>query len=116
MNTSQKLVRYSVNFFCWLVKAAGLALLGLILAIFIGEGPPNPLKLSPRELLLFLSLLVSLGGIIFAMWNQLIGGVAVVAGMVLFVGESVQWVFLAFILIGVLNIVCWFARKLIGGK
>ena len=112
MNSTGKLTNYVITLFSWLVKAAGLALLLLVVVIAIGEGPPNPFKLTGRELFLFVCLLVTLAGTILALWHQMIGGIAVLAGMIPFIGESSQWVFRAFALIGVLNILCWWLKKL----
>jgi len=59
-------------------------------------------------------LLVTLAGTILALWHQMIGGIAMLAGMVPFIGKSRQWVFWAFALIGVLNILCWWLKRLQG--
>ena len=59
MERIEKLRKCGMTIFYWLVKGAGLVLLGLVLVIAIGEGPPNPFKLSLRELALMVSLLVS---------------------------------------------------------
>ena len=112
MNRIEKLRRYGINIFCWLVKGAGLALLGLVLAIVVGEGPPNPFELTRRELLLFVSLLVTLAGIVLALWQQLMGGLAMLIGMIPFIGESGQWIFWAFAITGILNVLCWWPKKL----
>lgn len=116
MGGVEKSGKYGIVAFSWLVKAAGVALLLLVLVIAIGEGPPNPFKLKARELFLMISLLVTLTGIILALWWQLLGGVAMIAGMVAFIGESRQWIFWAFALIGVLNVVCWWLKKLQAGR
>ena len=97
--------------FCWFVKGIGLALLLLVLAIAIGEGPPNPFKLSPRELFLMICLLITLAGIVLALWRQGTGGVMMLAGMIPFAGETHQWLFYAFGLIGILNIFCWWLKR-----
>ena len=97
--------------FCWFVKGIGLALLLLVLAIAIGEGPPNPFKLSQRELFLMICLLITLAGIVLALWRQGIGGAMMLAGMIPFAGETHQWLLYAFGLIGILNIICWRLRK-----
>ena len=113
----QKSGRYGLNIFCWLVKGVGLAVLGLLLAIFIGEGPPNPFKLSARELFIMVMLLITLAGLALAVWRQLIGGIVILAGVAsytIFSGIEHNWVFYAFWLIGPLNIICWKLRKLQG--
>lgn len=108
----RKLTGYSITFFSWVVKGVGLALLLLVVVIAVGEGPPNPFELSPRELVLFISLLITLIGIVLALLRQLIGGIAILVGMISFAGESQQWIFYAFILIGILNVLCWWLKKL----
>lgn len=112
MNDVERLGKVAVSIFCWLVKGIGIALLLLVLTIAVGEGPPNPFKLAPRELVLMISFLITLAGTGLALWNQLIGGIAILAGMVVFIGESTQWVFGAFAIIGALNILCWFMKRL----
>lgn len=111
----QKLERYGLNIFCWLVKGLGLAVLLLILAIFIGEGPPNPLKLTAGELFIMVILLTTLTGLTLAVWRQLTGGIFILTGVVSFTiigGIQHNWVFYAFWMIGLLNILCWWLRKL----
>ena len=116
MNSAGELTSYAIMIFRWLVKAAGLALLLLVVVIAIGEGPPNPFELTGRELFLFVCLLVTLAGTVLVLWHQMIGGIAMLAGMIPFIGESRQWVFWAFALIGVLNIFCWWLKRLQGKK
>jgi hypothetical protein len=111
MADNRKLKDYFVTGLSWIAKGMGLALLLMIVVIFIGEGPPNPLKLTPRELFLFASLLITLAGIVIAFWKQLVGGIAILVGMIPFLGESLQWVLYAFLLTGALNIVCWWLKK-----
>lgn len=104
-----------LNIFCWLVKAAGIAVLLLLLAIFIGEGPPNPFKLTARELFIMVMLLTILAGLALALWRQLIGGIVILTGIVSFTivgGIGHNWVFYAFWLTGLLNILCWWLKKL----
>ena len=90
MNSAGKLTSYVITIFSWLVKAAGLALLLLVVVIAIGEGSPNPFELTGRELLLMICLLVTLAGTALALWRQMIGGIAMLAGMIPFIGESRQ--------------------------
>lgn len=89
-----------------------MALLGLVLVIFIGEGPPNLFELSHRELFLMISFLVTLIGTVLALWQQFVGGIAIVAGMIPFIGESRQWVFQAFLLVSIGNVLCWWLRRI----
>ncbi len=112
MNNTQKLKTYGTRIFCWLVKGAGLAVLGLVLVIFIGEGPPNPFELTARELFLFVSLLATLVGLGLALWNQLVSGIVILVGIIPFAGERLLWLFWAFAAVGVCNILCWWLKKL----
>ena len=111
MERIEKLRKCGMIIFCRLVKGAGLVLLGLVLVIAIGEGPPNPFKLSLRELALMVSLLVILGGTVCAMWRQGVGGVVMTGGWIVFSIVNGRlpkgWFFNMFLLVGILNIVCW---------
>ena len=82
----------------------GSLLAALVLLIFVGEtlsgeGLGNPFKLKARELFLMTSFLITLAGIVLALWWQGIGGLAMIAGMVAFIGKSHQWLFYAVVLI-----------------
>ena len=115
MNSIRKFRKYAIKTFCWLVKSVGVAVLLLLLAIFIGEGPPNPFKLTARELFFMAVLLITLIGLALAVWRQLIGAIVVLAGIAAFTiigGIGQNWVFYAFWLIGLLNILCWWLEKL----
>ena len=104
----------AVTALCWLVKGAGVAMLLLILAIFIGEGPPNPAKLSARQLLMSGSLLAVCVGFGLAVWRQLTGGMVILAGAIgITASEGLQmnWVFCTFWGIGLLNVLCWWLTK-----
>ena len=74
MNSTRKFRKYAITFFRWLVKGAGIAILGLVLVVFVGEGPPNPFKFTARELLFGVGFLVVWVGLALAVWRQLIGG------------------------------------------
>ena len=117
MSGIAKLTKYVINIFCWLVKGVGLAVLLLLLAIFIGEGPPNPFKLTARQLLLMVGFLVTWVGMALALWRQLIGGIVIlgsIAGFTFVFGVHQSWLFYTFWLIGLLNILCWWLKKLQG--
>ena len=91
----------------------------LVLTIFIGEGPPNPFKLTSRELLLMVGLLTTLVGLALALWRQLVGGIVIlvgIAGFTIIAGVQETWLFYAFWLLGLLNILCWWLRRLQGNK
>ena len=102
--------KYGISIFCWLVKIAGIGMLLLILAIAIGEGPPNPFRLAPKELFLMVWFLAIMIGMGLAVWRQLVGGIVTlvgIGGFTIFAGAQGGWVFHAFWLIGLLNILCW---------
>lgn len=114
MNNVRKLTKYGINIFCWLVKGACIAILLLLLAIFIGEGPPNPFKFTARELLLMVGFLATWVGLALALWRQLIGGIVIlvsIAGFTIVAGVQENWVFYAFWLLGLLNMLCWWLKR-----
>lgn len=111
MSGKRKFKAYFAGGLSWAVKAAGLALLALVLVIAIGEGPPNPFKLSSRELFLMISLFVTLAGTVLALRRQLIGGILILAGQIPFMYHWGQWAFAAFVIVGILNIVCWWLKR-----
>lgn len=117
MSDFKRLIRIFLLVFSWLVRVVGIALFLLVAVIFVGEGPPNPFELSVWELIGFLGILVTLTGVVLALWRQLIGGILILAGMLPFIDDiewsSSAWVFCVFILLGILNIICWLLRKVL---
>ena len=114
MKNLAKFMKYGTNILCWLVKGIGAALLLLLLAIVVGEGPPNPFKLSAKELFIMAVLIITIIGFGLAIWRQLIGGIFILAGIATFTitgGLEHNWVFYAFWLLGILNIICWILKK-----
>ena len=103
------------TFIGWLVKIAGAGVLVLVLAFAVGEGMPNPLKLTGKELLLFGCFIISSAGLVLAFWRQGFGGVLILGGLIGF--NTIQgkftsgWVFLVIGLVGILNIVCAKVKK-----
>ena len=115
MNSSLKKCKYGIGIFRWLVKGAGIGIFGLLLAIFIGEGPPNPFELTTRELILMVFFLAIWIGLALALWRQLVAGVVILAGIVGFMivgGVQHNWIFYTFCAVGLLNIFCWFLDKI----
>ncbi|MCK4753219.1 MAG: hypothetical protein KAS75_07215 [Planctomycetes bacterium] len=116
MSNISKLQKRAISIFSWAVKGAGLAMLLLILVIAIGEGPPNPFKLSTKELFMMTSLLVTCFGLGFVLWRQLIGGVIILVGMIVFCVFNSRvpdlWVIHVLCLLGLLNVFYgWLKRK-----
>lgn len=119
MSYSLKILNSGISIFCWLVRGGCVAILLLVLAIFIGEGPPNPFKLTSRELLLMFWFLATLVGLALALWRQLLGGIIVlvsITGFTIVAGVQENWLFYALWLMGLLNIFCWWFRRLQGNK
>jgi hypothetical protein len=104
-----KLPKILLVIFGFMIKAFGLVMVALIAVIFIGEGPPNIFELSAREQILFVCLFITLAGTIATLKLSFIGGIMMVAGMLPFISFdkpfSEHWVFYAFLITGLLNIV-----------
>ncbi len=115
MDKNGKWSRIGLRVLTVVVKAGCLLLFLLIAVIFIGEGPPNPFELTGRELFLMVCLLAAVVGAAVAIFRQLIGGVAMVLGTLPFypgnMNLSKGWVFHTFVLLGLLNILCWWLAK-----
>jgi hypothetical protein len=75
----------------WTARLTGALLLGLVVALFIGEGllgggGPNLVKASWPERFMFVAMLISVAGLVVLWWRELLGGVFVIGGMVVFYG------------------------------
>jgi hypothetical protein len=68
----------------WSARLLGLAVLGLYLTIFVGEGGFNPGRLSPAESSQMLSFLGSCLGLLVAWSWEGFGGTLTLAGLALF--------------------------------
>jgi hypothetical protein len=96
-------------------RAMGIALLGLIAAIAIGEGTPNPLEFSLRENLPIIALLTMIIGQIVAWKWEGLGSLLILGGFVLFaiLSHGVplnNFVFGPWLMTGLLYLVCWWRR------
>ncbi|MDD5459039.1 MAG: hypothetical protein PHF37_06580 [Phycisphaerae bacterium] len=106
--------KLAINIFCWFVKIAGITIFLLITAIAVGEGQPNPFKLPVRELLMFVFVLTIWVGLALALWQQWLGGLVILVGIVSVTavhGIQHNWLFHAFWILGLLNIFCWRLKK-----
>ena len=110
---------YSIRFFSWVVKAVGMALLLLVVVIAVGEGLPNPLKLTTVELVQMINFVAALSGLVLALRWQGLGGLFTVAGIFLFsTVETIEhqklfaggW-FFVIASVGIANLVCWWLKK-----
>ncbi|MFO0960625.1 MAG: hypothetical protein U0800_24850 [Isosphaeraceae bacterium] len=54
--------------FTWAGRGLGLAMALLFLTFLVGEGPPNPARLTPREAALFVAMLAFVAGGL-ALWK-----------------------------------------------
>ena len=95
----------------WIARVVGIALLGLIVVIAIGEGVPNPLRMSFQENLLGIGILAMLIGQIVAWRWEGIGSLLILGGFALFVtvnhGVRLNVVFGPWLVTGLLYLVCW---------
>ncbi len=119
MDDMRRLTEYSIRFFSWVVKGAGMALLLLVVVIAVGEGLPNPLKLTAIELVQITNFLAVLSGLVLALRWQGLGGLFTVAGIFLFsIVETIEhqklfaggW-FFVIASVGIVNLVCWCLTK-----
>lgn len=83
------------NALCWSARLFGLVLIGVVLSFFIGEGlmggdMPNLSTMGLVEEVLMLALLTTLLGLILAWRWEAIGGLIIVAGVLLF--EGFDWI------------------------
>jgi len=103
----------------WTARLLGAGLLGLLLMFLIGEGPPNPARLSPAENAMMVSLLVALAGFVLLWFREFPGGLASLGGIGAFYAihfcSSFRfpggWVFPLFFLPGLLALVSWSLRR-----
>jgi hypothetical protein len=68
----------------WTARILGTLFVLLILVFAVGEGAPNPSRLTPRDKLMFLALGVMLMGLVLAWKWAGIGGLLALAGYLLF--------------------------------
>jgi len=99
----------------WAARLMGAFLVGLVLLLAIGEGPPNPLALTGREQALTVAFVASLAGMVLLWWRELAGGLLALGGVAGFYviyyvtsnGWPRGWVFPLFFLPGLLALVAW---------
>jgi hypothetical protein len=95
----------------WTARILGTLLFLLFLALFFGEGPPNPSKLSNAEKLQFLGMIALFFGLVLAWKWEGLGGLLSVAGFVLLValGRShlTMWAFWLPAATGAVHTICW---------
>ena len=104
----------------WTARVVGTAILALIVTIGIGEGLPNPLVLSIRELLLFAAMLMMVVGLIAAWKWERIGGLLIVGGLAFFAvvnhGIQINLVFGPMLGVGLIYLGCGWRGGRMGWK
>jgi hypothetical protein len=109
----------------WLARFAGLVGAGVVALIAVGEGFPNPLRMSPQELALLICLFVTWCGLLVGWRWELAGALMILGGMALFYaielldsGRFPRGWFLPFLAApGFLFLYCWLAtRRALGQK
>jgi hypothetical protein len=103
--------RRSIAVVRWTARTIGIVLLGLIAAFAIGEGVPNPLTLSIREIMLTVALLTMMFGQVVAWRWEGIGSLLILGGFALFAivnhGVPLNVVFGPWLVTGLLYLICW---------
>ena len=95
----------------WTARVLGTLMVLLFLAFLIGEGPPNPSKLSNADRLQFLGLLALFFGLAIAWKWEGQGGLLSIAGLALIVAlgrtHLTMWTFWLPAAIGLVHVICW---------
>jgi len=102
----------------WSARLTGAFLVGLVLVIATGEGPPNPFALTGREQALMAAFVASLAGMVLLWWRELAGGLLALGGVagsyaihyVTSGGWPRGWTFPLFFLPGLLALLAWRLR------
>jgi hypothetical protein len=112
--------RHFVIVLRWTARILATALVFLVLAIAIGEGPPNPFNQSAKVQLEFLCMGIMLAGLVIGWKWEGLGGVMALAGVVVFhIIEGKLWInpfFGLFTLAGILYLVCGLLSKMTVAK
>ena len=115
MSRTRNLLRDAVIILRLLANIAGAAMLLLVLAFLVGEGPPNPFTLPTRQLIMMIFFFSACVGLALALWKQLIGGIITLFAMAGFFIANGRFplglAFVAITAIGLLNIICSQLKK-----
>ncbi|KAA3646437.1 MAG: hypothetical protein DWQ07_09490 [Chloroflexi bacterium] len=74
MVTSNQIFNNVPAFVRWTSRTVAMLLVILVVAIFVGEGVPNPASLTARELTLMVALLIILAGLMLGFFWEGWGG------------------------------------------
>ena len=95
-------------------RTISVPLLGLIIAIAIGEGPPNPLTATVRENLLAAIVLIMLAGLILGWKWEGLGSIFILGGLALFAivnrGLLLNIVMAPWLAAGLLYLASWYLQ------
>ncbi len=120
METSRGFEDRAVKIIRWTARILGTLLLLLVAAFAIGEGFPNPSKLTTTESLLMVAFVIMLLGIIVAWRWEGTGGALLLVGFASFWAVNIVatlrfwwpgWVFALFGLVGLLFLSCWWRAR-----
>ena len=109
---------YSVVF-RWTARLTGLAFVGLIVSLWIGEGSPNLAKDTPTQLLQYLLFVtIPLGFLLAWKWEGLGGIISLMALVGIYVGEFLTrgrfpggWVFPTLAVPAILFVICYLLEQ-----
>ena len=112
--------KYLLGTICWTARAIGVFVAGVVVALvvahaFSDEGLPNPLNQPWDVRLEFLGLFSAVLGVILAWKWELLGGLLIIGGMMVFhVIEKQIWLGYGelFDLAGVLFLAHWYLKRL----
>jgi hypothetical protein len=98
----------------WVARGSGTLLLALVAAIALGEGFPNPLRLSAAESQMMVAMLTIIAGLAAAWRWEGIGGGLVLGGLSVFSlvnhGMPVNLFFLPVLATGLMYVLCWWSH------
>jgi hypothetical protein len=103
----------------WAARLVASFLLGLMLLLLLGEGPPPVWRLPPNVQLLFAAQVVTLVGLVVLWFWELPGGLLTLGGIIAFYAinylESGRfpsgWVFPLFYVPGILAVISWMLSR-----
>ena len=105
-----------INTARWTASILGTLFVLMFLALVFGEGPPNPFKVSATENLSFLFITILFLGLLLAWFREGLGGAITVASFAALVLISRSHRHMPALLIptavGVLHMICWYARRI----
>lgn len=103
----------------WTARTIGIPLFALLVLLTFGDGAPNPLTASRREILFVAVALTMLVGLVLAWKREAVGGLLILGGLVLFATADEAFllniVFTPWLVTGLLYLVCWLGKRRVAG-